>query len=367
MVASASFLLLRRSSSLSLTTTSLFLHNGSGRRALCTASSSTLPRDETAHVEVYSKTKLLQQEGLSEQQIKVVLAAEPRSDKLALLLHLLKVRGIAGTTAGAFLCSNPTVVNADLNKFRLKLEVLEDAGLGGALLLKIISMRAGIFSLSSSPQNLQKHVSFLKDLGLDPPNMCITIARLPEILKLSVDNNIKRRCELLYSKGLSKEGLFQILRNYPKVFTGSEKPALSGRLELLERFGFDLKSKSGVRALGLWSMSSHGSLLAKFEYLQTIGFSHEQAVAMVRRQPSVLCMREESLRKKVDYLLHSLHRDIPELLSCPSFLTSSLEKKLIPRFNIVNQLKEKGLLEKRVPMCAVVSVADKAFEKRFKV
>ena len=87
---------------------------------------------------------------------------------------------------------------------------------------------------------------------------------------------------------------------------------------------------------------------------------------MVRRQPNVLCMREDAMSKKISYLSETLGRDIEELLSCPGYMTSSLEKRLIPRFALINQLKEKGLLKKHVPLCSVVTTSDEAFAKRFR-
>jgi hypothetical protein len=72
------------------------------------------------------------------------------------------------------------------------------------------------------------------------------------------------------------------------------------------------------------------------------------------------------MNKKISYVSKTLGRDIEELLSCPGYMTSSLEKRLIPRFAHINKLQKEGLLVKHVPLCSIVTTSDEAFAKRFK-
>eukprot|EP00250_Pteridium_aquilinum_P009634 c18814_g1_i1 orf=23-1102(-) len=331
------------------------------RRFLCSAQAI----EEEDGTEVQSKRELMQEEGFTEQQIEAVLDIDPRSDKLAWLLSLLKDRGITGPTAGSFIASHSKLIHGNLDHFRLRLEILQDAGMEPSLLRKAILQRSGFLSCCASPDNLEKHLSFLKDLGLCPNTIYLAMIRSPGFLKLGIENRLKPRCELFYNRGVSKEALRQLLRNYPRVFSGSDVCIIQ-KLDLVEKFGLDLKTKAGARALGLWSTSSLENLLDKAKLIETVGLTHEEAVEMVKRQPSVLCMREEHIRKKIEFALHTVNSSVKEILKSPSYLTCSFEKRIVPRFAIVLALKEKGLLKKPVPLGSVVSISDKEFQKRFK-
>lgn len=146
----------------------------------------------------------------------------------------------------------------------------------------------------------------------------------------------------------------------------STEAYLIRKLDFLRQFGFDLTTKSGVRALSFWSAYSCESLLKKLKLIESLGVSHDDAVAMVKMQPGVLCMSDEHLKKKIDFVLHTLNVSVKETFNSSCFYTCSFENRIMPRFAIVNELRKKGLLTKPVPVASVISLSDEAFERRFK-
>lgn len=70
------------------------------------------------------------------------------------------------------------------------------------------------------------------------------------------------------------------------------------------------------------------------------------------------------MREKIDYLTNVLDRNVEEVLHNPSFLAMSLEKRIKPRYSVLAQLQEKGLLEKDYSLSVFVP-SNEAFKERF--
>ncbi|MCO5586471.1 hypothetical protein L7F22_040411 [Adiantum nelumboides] len=333
------------------------------RRSLCTAA-----KEEEAYNEdgVLSKRALMQGEGFTEPQIEAVLAAQPRSDRLCLLLTILKDRGIDGPTAGAFVSSQNRLLHGNLNTFHSRLQALEDAGISAALLKKAILQRGDSLSTFAAPGVLQEHLPFFKDMGLSLHDGFNVILRCPSFVRLSVEKRLKPLCEFLCRKGVSKGAIKKIIIYHPYLFTACEAKFFQ-KVQIIEEFGLDLKNASGVRALGLWSRFSAEKLYEKFDFLKSMGLSHEEVTLMVCRVPCVLSLHEESLRKRIQFYRYTLKFSLARMISSSALFTCSFEKRVIPRWSILQDLREKGLLKKPVSFAAALALPDKEFNKRYKI
>ncbi|CAK7329745.1 unnamed protein product [Dovyalis caffra] len=70
----------------------------------------------------------------------------------------------------------------------------------------------------------------------------------------------------------------------------------------------------------------------RFEFLRTIGFSHEEAANICGRLPAIFGYSiENNLRPKIEYLVGEMKRNLDELKEFPQYLAFSLEKKIVPR------------------------------------
>ena len=352
------------------------------------SSSSTIPCSAistgTAQIKVHDescqmpcpKRLLLQQEGFTGLQIRS-LCEGPYSHhllaishtKLASLLGILKKHGVSGPVSGNLLTQSPTVLRLSLRNVEEKIEFFGHY-LGAndpRLLLKLITHCAGNNSLiSMSLQNIRRHMSLLhEELGMDPADIRKILRKFPSFLILNLQRNLLTKVRWLQEKGLDKKAISWLWKTYPNVMHLSIEQGLSERLELLKEYDLDLNSKEGLKALGFWSSRSLKTLLARFEALQKHGISRSDAVQIVRKHPGVICCKEETIAKKIDYLIDTLHLDISELVHFPAFLNYSLEKRIIPRYDALRKLKSKGLLKKDLTVSSVLSLSNEEFTKKF--
>lgn len=70
----------------------------------------------------------------------------------------------------------------------------------------------------------------------------------------------------------------------------------------------------------------------RFEFLRSIGFSHDEAANICGRLPAIFGYSiENNLRPKVEYLVDEMKRSLDELKEFPQYFAFSLEKKIMPR------------------------------------
>ncbi|KAH7331147.1 hypothetical protein KP509_20G017100 [Ceratopteris richardii] len=315
---------------------------------------------------VLSKRALLEREGFTEEHIKAVLNLGPRSDKLKLLLIILKELGIHGPGAGSFISDHTWFLQCNLWRLHERLQILENAGVESSMVKEALSYPSYYFSSRVSNEELRVSFSNLKDIGLSPSESFMAIFRSSKVKKVVKDENWVSRFQALYRKGMSTDRIRKTIQDHACLLRGS-KEFFTEHLQLMEEIGLDINSNSAVRALVSWSAIPADVLRAKFTVLICVGYSHEEAKEFVRRYPVVLSLKEEDLIKRFDFLLHTANLKLKEICCSATFLTCNLEKRIIPRFKILQYLKEHKLLRKEVTLSYAVAISDDAFAKRFKV
>jgi len=82
----------------------------------------------------------------------------------------------------------------------------------------------------------------------------------------------------------------------------------------------------------------------RLQYLRSVGFSEKQIPEISRRSPSILAYSEEDLKRHLDFLVKSAGYTVADLLKYPDLLGYSLEKRIIPRYRVMEALKTMQVL-----------------------
>jgi len=80
-------------------------------------------------------------------------------------------------------------------------------------------------------------------------------------------------------------------------------------------------------------------------YLRSFGFSETQSSEISKRNPNILAMSEENLKRHVDFLVKSAGFTLASLLKYPAVLGYSMEKRIIPRYRVMEALKTMQVLK----------------------
>ncbi|RWV76969.1 hypothetical protein GW17_00062270 [Ensete ventricosum] len=103
---------------------------------------------------------------------------------------------------------------------------------------------------------------------------------------------------------------------------------------------------------------------AKVDLLRSFGWSESEFFSAVKQSPRFLCLSLELLRKKMEFLINEVGY-VPSFIADHSYLLKySLEKRVIPRFRVLDMLNTKGLWTRRGKFPHFLQLSDKKFMEK---
>lgn len=98
---------------------------------------------------------------------------------------------------------------------------------------------------------------------------------------------------------------------------------------------------------------------------KSCGWSEEGVFNAFRKVPGILAVSERKFLASMSFLVDELGCELSEIRSHPLLFTFSLEKRLIPRHEVLKILKSKGLVERGVNLFSVLRMQENLFMKNF--
>ncbi|KAL2463975.1 Mitochondrial transcription termination factor family protein [Forsythia ovata] len=198
-------------------------------------------------------------------------------------------------------------------------------------------------------------VEFLYSLGLTTQDLRRIFPMCPEILTVPLSTTIIPATTFLLREALVDAGdLRHVIHRRPRLLMCCVDSQLRPSLYFLQgTIGIDDVSKCAP----LLSCSVESKFIPRIEYLQKLGFSYKDTIAMFRRFPSLFCYSiKENFEPKFDYFVVEMGRELKELVVFPQYFSFSLENRIKPRHRMC---VEKGV-------CLVLPTMLKSSEARFR-
>ncbi|CAA7015863.1 unnamed protein product [Microthlaspi erraticum] len=216
-------------------------------------------------------------------------------------------------------------------------------------------------------ERFEESVKKVVEMGFDP-----TTSRFVQALHVVYETSEETRQEKVETfkrLGFSEEDVMGMFNKWPYTLKFSEKK-IAQTFETLKECGFVEEEVMLVMKKRPELMrSSEEKVRNCVDMFLGIGFSREEFVAMVKCFPNCVGLSEENVRKKVEFLVKEMEFwSLKDVVSFPPVLGYSLEKRIVPRCNVIKGLVSKGLIkgEKGVPpMASVLASSDKVFVERF--
>ncbi|RWW52840.1 hypothetical protein BHE74_00040718 [Ensete ventricosum] len=311
--------------------------------------------------------------------------------------YLVNSCGFSPSEAAKF--SKPLAHLRSTEKPDAALNFMRSQGFDDAGIRKVISWKPNLLCINVE-KNLAPKFQFFRDLGLSEPDIVDVIVKNHPILGLDVHRSIVPKLEmwesLLGSRelvlkhlkktgrfvccsvekkihpnikflrdecGISEERVFLILRTQPTLIL--RKPAsLRALVVRAEELGIPRDSKMFMSILKYLHMVSKETLEAKVELLRSFGWSESEFCSAVKKLASVLAISLVSFRKKMEFLINEVGY-VPSLIADnPYLLICSLEKRVIPRFRVLEMLNTKGLWTRQGKFLSYVKLSNKKFMEK---
>ena len=118
----------------------------------------------------------------------------------------------------------------------------------------------------------------------------------------------------------------------------------------------------------IFNLSFQQNVLPKLLLLRGLGIpaagdplTEQQVRQLVVKYPGVLTLSFANIESKLKYLVTELRREGHEILTCPSYLASSMNSWILPR---VTYLQALGLNQQRYALGSIFKISDAVFCKR---
>ncbi|KAK9110387.1 hypothetical protein Sjap_018447 [Stephania japonica] len=131
--------------------------------------------------------------------------------------------------------------------------------------------------------------------------------------------------------------------------------------------GIDPSCVQFANALHVFSGMNESTLESKLEMFRSYGWSEDEIVLAIRNQPICISLSKEKLNGGLDFFMNKLKWKPLVLARRPYLLGLSLEKRVIPRWMIIQCLLSKCLIKDAVNIFSVLKMTEAEFLRKFLV
>ncbi|KAK8455154.1 hypothetical protein SEVIR_4G094200v4 [Setaria viridis] len=133
-----------------------------------------------------------------------------------------------------------------------------------------------------------------------------------------------------------------------------------------EELGVPRSSRMFYQAVFVVSNITKEKVAARFEFLKSTLGCHESEIATaVSKLPTILGISEQSLHRKIQFLVNEVGLEPQYILQRPALFTYSLEKRLVPQHCVMKVLQAKGFLISNTSFNTFAQYGEETFKLRY--
>ncbi|KAF8047863.1 hypothetical protein N665_2798s0003 [Sinapis alba] len=314
------------------------------------------------------------------------------------VLTLLRSHGFTDSHISTIITNYPRLLILDAERsLALNLKFLQSRGDSTSELTEIVSNVPRILGMRRQ-KAVGRYYDFVKDIieADKSSNYEMSCLSIPQG---SSQENIIRNVLALRQLGVPQRLLFSLLTSNFNVVSGKER--FEESLKKIVDMGFDPTTARFVKALcvvfrmsdrttedkvnhyrklgfrkgDVWEIFkknplflalSEKNVLKSFETFIGLGFSRDEFVTMVKQCPQCVGLSAETVKKKTEFLVKEMNWSLKAVVSNPVVFGYNLEKRTVPRCNVIRALMSKGLLGGELPpLSPVLAVTEEAFLNKY--
>ncbi|XP_062173672.1 transcription termination factor MTERF2, chloroplastic-like [Alnus glutinosa] len=279
------------------------------------------------------------------------------------VLNFLKENGFSNAQISQIVRMHPQVLLAHPEKTLLpKIELMRSIGVSSSDLIPILSSKPFLFKT-----NLEKRIipcyDFLKTVLVDE-KVLKTFKRSTRSFLCDVTNTVAPNIALLRQLGVPLSRISFFVSSYPSVAFIKHTRFVEAAQQVTE-IGFDPLKTEFVLAIQALLKMSKQKLESRLELYKRWGWSRDTALAAFKRHPNCMVVSEENMTKTMDFLVNKSGWPSTDIASIPRVINISLEKRIIPRWSVVQILQAKGLVKNNLALATFLLPSERVFLEKF--
>ncbi|CAL9102681.1 unnamed protein product [Musa textilis] len=252
-----------------------------------------------------------------------------------------------------FLCAKVETV------LKPRLRSLKDLGFSDTEIVQLVSSCPNVLHI----RDIQPRINFWRSLLGSNERLLKACKKNMFILSYSLARTIEPCISLLRERGFSDERIAHMAVTRPACFCGIDK--LKDVIKYIEELGVPRDSGVYTKALFVVVSVNRSKFDAMSETLKSFGWSQPDIIALFRKSPTVWTFSKKNLSDKITFLMKEAGCELTYIVGRPGLLTYSLEKRLRPRYEVMNFLDQNKLLDGGHSLLSYVMLSEEKFRKKF--
>uniref|UniRef100_A0A804L247 Uncharacterized protein n=1 Tax=Musa acuminata subsp. malaccensis TaxID=214687 RepID=A0A804L247_MUSAM len=241
-----------------------------------------------------------------------------------------------------------------------RMRSLQDMGFSDTEIVQLVSSCPCLLYL----RDIQTRIDFWRSLLGSNERLIKASRRSMFLLSSSLARKIEPNISLLRECGFSEQFIAQMVVAQPSFFCRTNK-YIDESIKRVEELGVSRDCKMFPHALLSVMTLSRSRFDATFATLMSFGWSQPDSLATFRKHPGIWNYSKKNISDKVTFLMKEAGCELTYIIGHPVLLTYSLEKRLRPRYEVVNFLDQNKLLDKGYNLLSVVMLSEEKFRNKF--
>lgn len=294
-------------------------------------------------------------------RVSLNLAHLKSPEKPDAVVRLLREEGLEVADIRCVVLKVPRVLLAGAEKtLRPKIGALHCAGFSGQEVAQILSANPNIVFFRDVP----RRVAFWKKALGTNQNLLKTLKRDPRLLCYSLENRVGPGLCLLRDLGIPQDRLAALIVRRPRLVSGKPE-RIRSLFEWVRSLGISPDSRRFVEALASLDNLSRATFDAKVELLRSFGWTQQELLSAIHRFPVILRYSEKKIQAMMEFLLKVAGCDPSYVARHPTLVGYSMEKRLMPRFFVLQSLRTKGISAGGNCLLSAMLVTEESFVERY--
>ncbi|KAK9110379.1 hypothetical protein Sjap_018439 [Stephania japonica] len=283
-----------------------------------------------------------------------------------LVLHLFRNHGFSNTQIANLIAKRPLVLSAKpQNTLLPKLKFLNELGLSEPEIADYLSADPTIL-FRSLESRIMPSYQYLKSLLGTDEKVAATIksSRCSWIFNFDLERVIGHKVAILRQYGVPEENIAKLVMFRPQSLS-KNGDRFEELVKSVSEMGFNPSSMQFVNALYIFAGMSVNTLESKLKIFESYGWSEDDIVSALRNQPVCISISKEKLNEGLNFFMHKLKWEPSKLVKDANLLGLSLEKRVIPRWMVIQYLHSKHLIKDVVSIRYVLKLTEAKFLEKF--
>ncbi|KAF9599743.1 hypothetical protein IFM89_001689 [Coptis chinensis] len=282
------------------------------------------------------------------------------------VLKFFQQHGFTNTQISTMISKLPLLLLSDPNKtLEPKLQFLKEVGFSDTDIGKLLS-KSNSYLFASLEHTVIPSFNSLKMLLQTEKNVVSAIRTSigVDILRLEPQKFLEPKIQILRDHGVPDSNISRFI-SIEFQNLGVKNNYFNDTVKELIAMGISPSSKGFAQALCIVSGMTKAKREVKMGVYKSFGWSDEEILMAFTRQPTCLAISEEKLRIGLDFFINRKKWEPARLAKAPNILGLSMEKRIIPRLNVIEFLISKCLLEKDMHIVTPLFLTDAKFIQKY--